>query len=82
MARRNRNRNTADAATPKRKFTAPTPGLEDVNFTHRNSKVAEEFDIVRSKLSRHIGSKYKGGMESKDIEYMGYPTIVKPVKPI
>ena len=50
MARRNRNRNTAVAATPKIRLTTPTPGLEDVNFTHGNSKAPAEFGIIRSKL--------------------------------
>ena len=82
MARRNSNRNTAAAATPKSKFTARTPGLEDVHFTRQDSKAAAEFGIFRSKLSRHIGSKYKSAMGSKAMEEMAYPTIVKPVEPI
>ena len=82
MARINRNRNTAAAATPKSKFTAPTPGFEDVHFTHRNSIAAAEFGIVRRKLARHIGSKVKGAMGSKAMEEMAHPKIVKPVKPI
>ena len=82
MVRRKSYRNTADMATPKSKFTAPTPGLEDVHFTHRNIKAAVVFGIVRSKLSIHIGSKYKGDMGSKAMEYMEHPKIVEPVKPI
>ena len=31
---------TASAETPKSKFKEPAPGLEDVHFTHRNSKEA------------------------------------------
>ena len=62
MARINRNKNTVGAATPKIKLTAPTPGLEDVHFTHGNRKAAAEFGIVRSKLSRRIDSKEKGAM--------------------
>ena len=68
MTRRNRNRNTVAAATPKSKSTAPTPGLEDVNFNHGNSKAATEFGIVGRKLSRHIGSKNKGDMVYKAME--------------
>ena len=64
MARRNRNRNTAAAATPKSNFTAPAPGLEDVHFTHRNSKAAAVFGVVRKKFALPIGSKDKG--------YIGY----------
>ena len=82
MCRRNRNRYTAAAEMPKSKFTATTPSLEDVNFTHKNSKAAEEFGIVRSKISRHTGSKYKGAMGSKDMEEMAHPTIIEPVEPI
>ena len=80
MARRNRKRNTA--ATPKIKFTAPKSGLEAVHFTHRDSKATAEFGIVRRKLARHIGSKYKGDMGSKAMEEMAHPTTVKRVKPI
>ena len=75
--KKNRNRNTAAAATPKSKFTAPTPGLEDVHFTHRNSNAETEFGIVSSKLTRHTGSKDKGAMGSKALEEMSHPTIVK-----
>ena len=82
MARRNKNRNTATAATFKSKFTAPTPGLEYVHFTHRNIKVASEFGIVRRKLARHIVSKDKDDMGSKAMEEMAHTTIVKPVEPI
>ena len=67
MSRRNSNSNTAAAATPISKFTAPTPGLEYVHFTHGNNKAAEEFGIIRIKLFRHIGSKYKGVMGSKEM---------------
>ena len=81
MSTRNTNRKTADAATPKSIFMASTPGLEDVHFTHGNSKAAAEFRIVRSKLSRHIGSKDKGDMVSKAMEEMAHNTIVKPVEP-
>ena len=82
MARINRNRNTAAAATPKSKSMETTPELEFVHFTHRNSKAAAEFGIVRSKLARHIGSKDKGAMISKVMEEMSHPTIIEPVKPI
>ena len=47
-------------ATPTSKFTAPTPGLEDVHFTQGNRKVVAKFGIVRIKLTIHIGSKDKG----------------------
>ena len=38
MDRRNSNNNTAAAALLKSKLTAPTQGIEDVNFTHGNIK--------------------------------------------
>ena len=82
MARRNSNRNSAAAATPKSKFTAPTPGLEDVHFTHRNSKLAAEFVIIRIKLARHIVSKDKDAMGSKALKDMAQTKIVKPIEPI
>ena len=82
MVRRKSYRNTADMATPKSKFTAPTPGLEDVHFTCQDSKAAAEFGIFRSKLSRHIGSRDNSAMGSKAMGEMAHPTIVKPVEPI
>ena len=82
MDRRNRNRNTAAAATPKSMFTAPTLWIEYVHFTHGNIKAAAEFGIIRSKLARHIGSKDKSDIGSKVMEKMSHPTIFKPSKPI
>ena len=82
MARRNSNRNTAAAAMPKNKFTTPTSGIEDVHFTHGNSKVEVEFGIIKIKLARHIGSKYKGAMGSQVMEDMAQPTIIEPVEQI
>ena len=82
MARRTRNRNTAAASTPKINFTALTTELEDVHFTHWNSKPAAEFGIVKSKLVRHKVSKDKGDIGSRAMEEMAHPTIVKPVKSI
>ena len=64
MTRVNRNRNTVSVATPKIKFTAPLPGLEDVQFANRNGKAAAEFGIVRSELARHIVSIDRGDMGS------------------
>ena len=74
MDRINRNRNTVAIETPKSKFNAPTPGLEDVHFIHNNGKTSAGFGIVRSKLSRNIGSKDKSDMGSKPIEDMLHPT--------
>ena len=82
MARTNKNMNTAAGTTPKIKFMTPTPGLKDLNLTHVNIKQAEEFGIVRSKLSVHIGSKYKGYMGSKAMEQMAHSTIIEQVEPI
>ena len=70
MPRRNRNRNTMAAVTPKCKFMTTKPGLEDVQFTHGNSKAAAEFGIARKKLAKHICIKYKGGVGSKAMEEM------------
>ena len=82
MVRRNRNRNTAAVAKPKIRFTAPTAVIEDVHFTHGNSKVEVEFGIIKIKLARHIGSKYKGAMGSQVMEDMAQPTIIEPVEQI
>ena len=76
MSRRNRNRNTTAAETHKSKFTTPTLGIEDVQFTHGDRKAALEFGIVRIKLDRNIGSKEKSAMGSKAMEEMAHPKIV------
>ena len=59
-ARRTRQRNTAgsggsSAATPK-KFTAPTPGFEDVIFTWGTVKDAARFEETVSHLARFVGT--------------------------
>ena len=59
-ARRTRQRSTAGsggsgAATPK-KFTAPTPGLEDVSFTLGTVKDAAKFEDTASQLARYVGT--------------------------
>ena len=59
---------------------APTPNIEYANFTDGNRKAAAEFSIVRIKLARHIGSKYKVAMGSKAMEEMEQSTIVKPIR--
>ena len=56
--RRTRQRNAAGsggsgAATPK-KFTAPTPGLEDVIFSWGTAKDAAKFEDTVSRLARYV----------------------------
>ena len=60
-ARQTRQRNTArsggsSAAIPK-KFTAPTPGLEDVPFTWGTTKDEAKFEDMISYLARYVGTK-------------------------
>ena len=43
------------AASP-RKFTAPTPGLEDVIFTWGTAKDAARFEETVSSLARYVGT--------------------------
>ena len=43
------------AASP-RKFTAPTPGLEDVIFTWGTAKDAARFEETVNSLARHVGT--------------------------
>ena len=82
MASRNRNRNTADMASPKINFTAPTPGLKYIYFTQGNIKASAEVGIVCRKLARHISSKENGVMGSKAMEEIAHLKIIELVKPI
>ena len=64
------------------KFKAPTPGLEDVHFTHGTSMAAAEFLQVQSKRSRYVGSKAKGAMGAKAIVSLNNPNLAEPIRPI
>ena len=82
--KRNRFRPTGRQSAPKSdaKFKAPTPGLEDVHFTHGTSMAAAEFSQVQSKLSRYVGSKVKGAMGAKAIMSLTNPHLAEPFEPI
>ena len=62
-------------------YMAPTPGLEDVYFTHGYNAAAEEFGVTQSRLVRYIGSKEKGSLGSKEMEEMKIPNLAEPTKP-
>ena len=64
------------------KFKAPTPGLEDVHFTHGTSMAAAEFSQVQSKFSRYMGSKAKRAMGAKAIMSLRNPNLAEPFEPI
>ena len=82
--KRNRFRSTGGQSAPKSdaKFKAPTPGLEDVHFTHGTSMAAADFSQVQSKLSRYVGSKAKGVMGTKAIMSLKNPNLAEPIEPI
>ena len=55
--KRNARRNgTETGAAAPRKFTAPTPGLEDVYFTWGTAKDAAKFEDTVSALARIVGT--------------------------
>ena len=71
MAKTKKKRVTPDAAavsSTRSECTAPTPGLEDVYFTHGSNTASEGFGMIRSRLARYIGSKDKGSMGLKAME--------------
>ena len=73
-----------DAATVslnKSDYTAPTPGLEYVYFTHGPNTTVPEFGVTQSRLARKIGSKDKGSLGSKAMEERKLPTLIDPTKP-
>ena len=85
--RRTRQRNAAGsggsgAATPK-KFTAPTPGLEDVFFTWGTAKDAAKFEDTVSQLARHVGTQSwrLSSVASKAMSAIAAPVITEPARP-
>ena len=83
VKKRNRFRPSGGQSAPKldAKFKAPTPGLEDVHFTHGTIMAAAEFSKVQSRLSRYMGSKAKGGMGAKAIMSLKNPNLAEPIRP-
>ena len=71
----------AAASSTRGEYKALTPGLEDVYFTHGSNTTAAEFGVTQSRLSRYIGSKYKGSLGSKAMEEMKLPRLTEPTKP-
>ena len=62
MGKKNKRkqRSVAGAGSPgsaaTTKFTAPTPGREDVYFTWGTARDAAKFEDTVSKLARHVGA--------------------------
>ena len=67
-------------SSTRSKYTAPTPGLEDMYFTHGSNTVAAEFVVTRSRIARYIVSKDKGYLGSKAMDEMKLPTLKEPNK--
>ena len=67
-------------SSTRSKYTAPTPGLEDMYFTHGSNTVAAEFVVTRSRIARYIVSKDKGYLGSKAMDEMKIPTLKEPTK--
>ena len=72
------------SATAPEKFTAPTPGLEDVFFTWGTAKDAVKFEGTVSALAPHIKTqpwKYSL-LASKAMSSFTKSTIVAPDRPV
>ena len=68
------------AAASTKKFTAPTPGLEDMFFSWGTPKDAAKFKETVSALARHVGTqpwKYSS-LASKAMSSLLEPMIVEP----
>ena len=79
--KRNARRNgTETGATAPRKFTAPTPGLEDVYFTWGTAKDAAKFEDTVSALARYVGTKgwTRSSEASKAMSAIKTPVITAP----
>ena len=71
----------AAVSSTRSEYTASTPGLEDLYFTHGLNTMAAEFGVTRSRLAIYIGSKEKGSLGSKAMEEMKIPTLAELTKP-
>ena len=77
----------SDRGTPtsptKKKFTAPTPGYEDVYFTSGPTKDAAQFQGTVNKLSRCVGTQCwkKASVLSKAMGDLVAPVYTGPTRP-
>ena len=69
--------------TAKKKFTAPTPGYEDVYFTSGSTKDAAQFQDTVNKLSRCVGTQSwkKASVLSKAMGDLIAPIFTSPTRP-
>ena len=69
--------------TAKKKFTAPTPGYEDVYFTSGSTKDAAQFQDTVNKLSRCVGTQSwkKASVLSKAMGDLIAPVFTSPTRP-
>ena len=68
----------------KKKFTAPTPGYEDVYFTLGSTKDAAQFQETVNKLSRCVGTQSwkKASVLSKAMCNLVAPIYTAPTRPV
>ena len=67
-----------------KKFTAPTPGLEDVFFTWGTAKDAAKFEDMVSQLANYVGTRNwtKSSVASKAMSAIEAPVIAGPDRPV
>ena len=81
---RRRAQRSGDGSAPaKSKFTAPTPGLEDVIFAHGTVWDAAVFEEVVKKITRYLGTQpwKEVSVLIRAIEQLEEPAIPKPDEP-
>ena len=72
------------AAANTKKFTAPTPGLENACFSWGTAKDAAKFKETVSALARHVGTQpwKHSSLASKAMSSLSEPVIAEPVRPV
>ena len=78
-AANNNNNNNSKAA-----FKASTPGLKTAIFTTGSAKDAAQFEEVKLKLSRYVGTQsWKGAhVVAQAMELLEEPVFIKPMRPV
>ena len=72
------------AAANTKKFTAPTPGLEDVYFRWRTAKDDARFEETVSALAWHVGTQpwKHSSLASKAMSSLSEPAMAEPAWPV
>ena len=83
LRRRRPGNSGGGGSTTAGKHTAPTPGLENVVFTHGTPQDAATYEDVVKQVTKYLGSQnYKGVAKlRKALETLTKPELVEPTRP-